>query len=406
MSTLCLFEDHAVDDCYPLTDTRHVATLLAGTRSFVDRARHRLHPDKIVMWSTRTHIPGTTSTISAISDSPDDDIVCLNGLALLDDRLSRRLKRSGRWAIHARGRLVAVRASAQVAIDSMCRAGTTIPGLQTDVDENVTLYRNLWELIAANGGLIALDAESLKPVRWGANDESARLLHPERIHLGDGARLGAGVVLDATQGPIVIAENANIMHGAVIIGPVYIGPGSVIKVAARIYPGTSIGRSCKIGGEVEDSIVIACSNKQHDGFLGHSYLGSWVNLGADTNTSDLKNNYGSIRIRLDGREIETGTTFLGSLVGDHAKTSINTMLNSGTTIGVFANVFGAGFPPKEVPRFAWGMDGTRYDIEKAVALAKVVMARRNEVLSPEDETLLRYLHSLGSNFSSAHPADQ
>jgi UDP-N-acetylglucosamine diphosphorylase/glucosamine-1-phosphate N-acetyltransferase len=148
---------------------------------------------------------------------------------------------------------------------------------------------------------------------------------------------------------------------------------------------------CKLGGEIEASIVQGFSNKQHDGFLGHSYLGSWVNLGAATDTSDLKNNYGDVRVTIAGRERSTGSQHVGSLIGDHTKTGIHTMLNTGTVVGAFANVFGGGFPPKEIPSFSWGGEGSwqEHRLENACRVAAVVMARRGMEATPVLDRLAR-----------------
>src|SRR5690606_16982746 len=177
---------------------------------------------------------------------------------------------------------------------------------------------------------------------------------------------------------------------AVSEGPCFIGDHSVIKIGAKSYGQTAIGRWCKVGGEVENSIILGYSNKQHDGFLGHSCLGAWVNLGADTNTSDLKNNYGSVRVLLNGREVNSGRMLLGSLIGDHSQTGINTMLNTGTVIGVSANIFGGGFPPREIPSFAWGGSGgfEPFRPEKAIELARTVTARRGIDFTDADKRLL------------------
>jgi UDP-N-acetylglucosamine diphosphorylase/glucosamine-1-phosphate N-acetyltransferase len=148
---------------------------------------------------------------------------------------------------------------------------------------------------------------------------------------------------------------------------------------------------CKVGGEVEGSIFQGYSNKQHDGFLGHSYICEWVNLGADTNNSDLKNNYGNVKVYVDGKIVDTGHQFVGLFMGDHSKAGINTMFNTGTVVGVSSNVFGAGFPPKFIPSFSWGGADKmiEYDIEKAVETAKAVMKRRDIKMTKEYETLLR-----------------
>jgi len=160
----------------------------------------------------------------------------------------------------------------------------------------------------------------------------------------------------------------------------------------------SVGKECKIGGEVEDSIVLPYSNKQHAGFIGHSYLGSWVNLGADTNCSDLKNNYSTIKVQLNGKAVDTETQFLGVMMGDHSKTAINTMFNTGTLVGFSCNVFGAGFPDKYIPSFSWGgSDGlSTYTLDKSISTAKVVMSRRDEKFLPANENLFEKIFNLTS----------
>lgn len=406
MSTICLFEDTCVSNFYPLTDTRHVAELRSGCFTFVDRTRRVLAPDLVVLSSSRPVARHFRSVVTSPSLDGPSEVLLVNALAYVDSRLAERLRNEGTWVILASGRVVAARvpiAEVREVLADTTRWLDMVAESMSDVrhDDSVKLFASIWDLIASNGDTISADAELRSMDREGVVDPSARLLNEMAIHLGRGSSVGAGCVLDASNGPIVVESGARIMHGAVLLGPVVVGENTVIKIGAKVYPGTTIGPHCKVGGEVEDSILLGYSNKQHDGFLGHSYLGEWVNLGADTNTSDLKNNYGSIRINLDGREVDTGVMFLGSLIGDHVKTGINTMLNTGTVIGVGANVFGAGFPPKAIDRFAWGTDGERFDVDRAVDLARVVMARRSVQLKPEDETLLRYLHSPGGNFPSS-----
>jgi UDP-N-acetylglucosamine diphosphorylase/glucosamine-1-phosphate N-acetyltransferase len=159
----------------------------------------------------------------------------------------------------------------------------------------------------------------------------------------------------------------------------------------------SIGKVCKVGGEVEDMIMMDYSNKQHAGFIGHSYLGSWVNLGADTNCSDLKNNYSQVKIKLSSGEVDTGMQFLGVLVGDHTKTAINTMFNTGTVAGFSSNIFGAGFPDKYIPSFSWGGSDAgfiEYDPEKSIKTAKIVTARRNVPFTASDEKLFKNIFEM------------
>ncbi len=213
----------------------------------------------------------------------------------------------------------------------------------------------------------------------GAIESGVHIMQKDNVYVAPDARIMPGVVLNAEDGPIWIDSQAKIMPNATLEGPLYIGTGSQVKIGAKIYENTSIGPVCKVGGEVEETIFQGYSNKQHDGFLGHAYLGEWVNLGADTNNSDLKNNYGEIEVYLNGSPVKSGKRFVGLIMGDHSKTAINTMFNTGTVVGVNCNIYGEGFPPKFIPSFAWGgSSGLReYRFDKAVEVARVVMNRRN-----------------------------
>ena len=203
-------------------------------------------------------------------------------------------------------------------------------------------------------------------------------------------------VLNASAGPIYIGDDVEIMEGSLIRGPFAIGNYSTLKMGAKIYGPTSIGKHCKVGGEVNNSILNDYSNKGHDGFLGNSVIGSWCNLGADTNTSNLKNNYSDIRVwsYTTDKMSETGKQFHGAILGDHVKLGINTMLNTGTVIGMCSNIFGGNFPPKFVPSFSWGSadDGfSVFKIEKAFEAAAAMMVRRGEELSDADREIFHFV---------------
>jgi UDP-N-acetylglucosamine diphosphorylase/glucosamine-1-phosphate N-acetyltransferase len=239
----------------------------------------------------------------------------------------------------------------------------------------------LWNAISWNGEEIERDYGFYNQTGKieGIVYEGAQILNREHVTIERGAVVKPGVVIDAEKGPVWINKGANIMPNSVLVGPLYIGEKSTVKIGAKIYENTTVGPVCKVGGEIEGCIIQGYSNKQHDGFLGHAYLGEWVNLGADTNNSDLKNNYGYIRVLVNGKSVDTELRFMGLIMGDHSKCAINTMFNTGTIIGVNCNIFGAGMPPKFVPSFSWG--GTEglsvYDFDKAVELAEIVTGRRN-----------------------------
>jgi len=271
---------------------------------------------------------------------------------------------------------------------------TSLPSEQVDV----RLAAYPWDLVNANGKQIREDFAQLMKgkKRKGAKIRGkvyagARLLDRKSIIIGEGSKVKPGAVLDAENGPIVLGKNVTIYPNAVVEGPAYVGDGSLIKIGAKIYENTSIGEVCKVGGEVEASIVHSYSNKQHDGFLGHSYLGMWVNLGADTNNSDLKNNYSSVKVTINGHAVDSGSQFVGLTMGDHSKSGINTMFNTGTVVGVGCNVYGGGFPPKYIPSFCWGgsEELVTYELGKCLEVARKVMARRKIQMSPAEERLFR-----------------
>jgi UDP-N-acetylglucosamine diphosphorylase/glucosamine-1-phosphate N-acetyltransferase len=255
----------------------------------------------------------------------------------------------------------------------------------------------LVDLMAAASDAIRADFDELArsgPAPSPTAFPGAHFLEPARIRLGTGVRIDPGVVLDAREGPIVLGDRTRVMANTVIQGPVCSGPDCLFKPLTRAMDGVCLGPVCRVGGELDATIVQGFSNKQHDGFLGHSYVGSWVNLGAATDTSDLKNDYGFVRVTIAGEELDTGSRHVGSLVGDHSKTAIHTRLNTGTVIGVSANVFGAGFPPKEIPSFTWGggAETHEYRLEKAVQVASIVTARRDVVFGAHGEALFAALH--------------
>jgi UDP-N-acetylglucosamine diphosphorylase/glucosamine-1-phosphate N-acetyltransferase len=224
---------------------------------------------------------------------------------------------------------------------------------------------------------------------------------PEQIFAGSKVKIGA-CILNASEGPIVIDDEAEIMDGAMVKGPVYIGKHSCVKMGAKIYGPVSIGEHCRLGGEVSDVIFQAYSNKGHDGFLGHSYLGEWCNLGADTNVSNLKNNYDKVRMwNYQTRGFDhTGLQFLGLVMGDHGKTGINAMINSGTVMGVAANIHGSGFPRNFIPDFETG--STRkmevFQLPQVFKMAEAMMDRRQLVLNEADRQILASLFELTESY--------
>ncbi|GBD06801.1 Bifunctional protein GlmU [bacterium HR21] len=260
-------------------------------------------------------------------------------------------------------------------------------------DYGFPLICSLWELVARLPDAF-LQAEQLLPLGTDAEEwrrHGIWIQAPERVWIAPTAELAPGVVLDAREGPIIIEEGAIVQPQVVLFGPCSVGKHSLLRAHATIGRFTAIGEHCRIGGEIAHSVVHAYANKQHEGFVGHSYLGEWVNLGAGTTTSNLKNTYGSVRLRLPSGERETGLQFLGTLCGDHTKTAIGTRLRTGAVLGVSANILTGGMDARLVPSFSWG-DAAHpqpYQLDKALEVARRVMARRNRCLLPEEEALFR-----------------
>tara|TARA_B100000795_G_scaffold263942_1_gene243770 strand:- start:5804 stop:6979 length:1176 start_codon:yes stop_codon:yes gene_type:complete len=259
-------------------------------------------------------------------------------------------------------------------------------------EDDVLRIENTWDIFEKNHEAIQRDFDVLTQGRTSAPiPETVVVFHPERVFIEQGAVL-LSCSLNAEQGPIYIGKDAVVMEGALIRGPFALCDHATVKMAAKIYGATTIGPHCKVGGEVANSVMMGYSNKGHDGYLGNSVLGEWCNLGADTNTSNLKNNYAEVRLwNYDsGRFSKTGTQFCGLMMGDHSKCGINTMFNTGTVVGVSANIFGAGYPRNFIPSFTWGGPAgmETYNTNKAFDVAKVVMARRGIDFDTQEEAIL------------------
>ncbi len=259
-------------------------------------------------------------------------------------------------------------------------------------DSNAIWLDHIWDLFQLNAAAIQIDFDILTKGKVSQTiSQTNQLLNSDNIFIEAGAKIECAT-LNATTGPIYIGNDAEIMEGALIRGPFALGTHATVKMGAKIYGPTSIGPECKVGGEISNSIFYGYSNKGHDGFIGNSLIGEWCNLGADTNSSNLKNNYSPVKIHdfESGSMIQTSLQFCGLLMGDHSKTGINTMLNTATTVGVSANIFGAEFPPKFIPSFSWGTSD-KFIFDKAIEAAENMMNRRDISLSEAEHSILKYL---------------
>lgn len=264
-----------------------------------------------------------------------------------------------------------------------------------EFENEILFIEHSWDIFQKNDAAIRADFVLLTEDRESEPiPTTVQVLGAENIFIEEGAVLNF-CTLNATTGPIYIGKNAEIMEGSVIRGPFALGEEAQVKMATKIYGATTVGPHCRVGGEVNNSVMFAYSNKGHDGFLGNAVLGEWCNIGADSNNSNLKNNYESVKLwNYDTERFEnTGLQFCGLMMGDHAKCGINTMFNTGTVVGVCANVFGAGFPRNYIPNFTWGgAQGTQaYLPKKAFETAKIVMDRRHVEFDEIDQAILQHV---------------
>jgi hypothetical protein len=400
---LVLFDDAAAAEWMPFALTRPVGELLFGAFTFRERAARLF--GSCAGHVTRAHLrgfeePGSAPVLdpAGLDDSRPRLFLCSRAVVDWNVRFDPGVPGIVRVGGQAAGCYVPPGVNpppefferpAGFALERAAGGGAAFvagPG-HGGYDLPGRLLENVWDLIAGNAAQIAADFAGTPAPRGRAPASSApRGVHLvgggiDRLRIEEGALLEPGVVLDVSTGPIWIEDGATVRAFSRLQGPLFAGHGSTLLGGP--YAAVSIGPVSKVHGEIEDSVVLGYSNKAHDGFLGHAYLGRWVNLGALTTNSDLKNNYGPIRVWTPRGEVDTGLTKLGCMLGDHVKTGIGVMLNTGTVIGAGSNVFGAVQPPKYVPPFRWGSGNAleAYGLDRFLGTARTVMERRGVQMS-------------------------
>ncbi|OYT66042.1 hypothetical protein B6U74_02055 [Candidatus Bathyarchaeota archaeon ex4484_205] len=400
---LLLVEDEGHRLLRPITFTRPVYELRTGFYTLRERISRVYEEEKIVLHS-RSYLKDVVReyTDLPVNIVPSGDVLIVNGRAIIPYGFSNKVKVDGPPATYVNrdGEIVVIRPDGKtleklaekISEGTVLNLSELICGERIEVDVHMIKY--LWDTYEVNEELLVEDFKQYEAGIYGHLSSGVVTLGD--VYVAEGAEVDPGVILDGRHGPVFIDKNARIMHNAVIIGPTYIGEKCTIKVGAKIYENTSLGKVCKVGGEVDAVIFQSYSNKQHEGFIGHAYIGEWVNIGADTNNSDLKNTYGTVKVYVDGEPMNTGKLFVGVMIGDHTKTGINTMFNTGTVVGVAVNVYGAGYPPKYIPSFLWGgAEGfVEHRFDKAVETARRMMARRDVELTPAYEKMLRKIYEM------------
>ncbi|HWY37747.1 MAG TPA: GlmU family protein [Bacteroidia bacterium] len=372
MINYVLFDDAGRSDLLPLTFTRPACEVRIGILTIKEKWEIRLKA--VISYKTENYL----AEKFPFSINERNSSVFINGRVCPDDVLVHEIKKLKlSQSLYKGHTLIAYHGKDAEKIQS--KSGATIISYPWDI------FKNNGKELETDFTLLTKGRRS-KPV-----SKTNKIIGKGKIFLEAGAGVECAV-LNTVNGPIYIGKDAVVMEGCLIRGGFALCEHSELKMGAKIYGPTTIGPHSKVGGEVNNSVIFGYSNKGHDGFLGNSVLGEWCNLGADTNNSNLKNNYGEVKVYnyTQQKMIGTGLQFCGLIMGDHSKTGINTMLNTGTVVGVNANIFGGSFPPPHVPSFSWGGSDKleKYELHKAFEVAQRVMERRNIALTDTDKKIL------------------
>ncbi len=436
---LCIYEDAGYSGFGPLTDTRAVWDLRCGALTLGQKLIRSLKPSRLSL-HVRSHLAPLyledASTPADINPRLNSGtILFVNGRALLSASASHRLLGdTGNCIYLSDGDPVAFRLSGNLPQQMQVESGEPLdPHRITRLEQieiDAVLCRYPWDLIRAAGDHIRADLELSLPETTGKplhqpSDVIIRgaekIVTTGEVALGpgvmidaeiyamridSGVRIGAGAILDSSQGPVWLDEGVVLEAGAIIAGPVYIGPGSIVRSGARLSRGVCLGPQSRVGGEINNTIIQGYTSKQHSGYLGNSYLGSWINFGAATDTSDLKNNYRSVVMAIGGEQIDTGELHIGSIIGDFTRTAIHQPLNTGTVVGVSSNLFGLKFPARQIPPFTWfGTEGyEEYRFDSAIETIRTIMPRRGQRLTPALEGVLKRIFEDSAAERKAFPA--
>ncbi|WP_191907009.1 GlmU family protein [Adhaeribacter soli] len=386
---LILFDEPAIrQNLLPFTFTRPVADIRVGILTIAEKWAH--FAKQPVSFLTQRYLQAKFSDKTAAAN------IYVNGAVFPDEFLAADIAAltPGEALMHE-GRLIALNAGAEF-FGLPEHLYDHEPATRRELVQPHIVLQQPWEIFVFNAAQIRADFKLVTAGRESqpVNDRHTIVYGEENIFIEEGVKIRAAV-LNAESGPIYLGKNSEVQEGSLIKGPFALCEGSVVNMGAKMRGDTTVGPHSKVGGEISNSVLFAHSNKGHDGFLGNSVIGEWCNLGADTNTSNLKNNYADVKLwsHAQGGFKNTGLQFCGLMMGDHSKCGINTMFNTGTVTGVSANIFGSGFPRNFIPSFAWGgVSGFEtYQLRKVFEVAEKVMARRGKVLDQTEKDILTHV---------------
>lgn len=395
MKNVILFDNEVWDNLLPITYTRPVGELRVGILTI--REKWEKWSNTKVSFITQDHLSEKyPMTIQSDNIVINGSLLPLPGICKLIEQMEPN------EALLQNDELLAARLN-ESQFQSLIE-DKEIEELQGfDIGDTPLLkINNLWDIFGKNDQAVKIDFELLTKNRTSQPlSDTNQVTAPEQIFLEPGAVV-EHAILNASKGPIYIGKDALIMEGCIIRGPLAMNEKSILKMGAKIYGATTLGPHCKVGGEVNNVVFTGYSNKGHDGFLGNSVIGEWCNLGADTNASNMKNNYSEVRLwsYAKDRFEKTGLQFCGLIMADHSKCGINTMFNTGTVVGVSANVYGGGYPRNFIPSFSWGGDQkyTTYTLDKALDTARAMMKRRDQELTEMDQEILKEIFMKDRSF--------
>lgn len=387
MTNYILYDDPTIrPHLLPFTFTRPVSEIRCGIWTMTEKWAHFLKTQPSFL--TEPYLQYKFPLITA------DDNVFLNGAVCATQAVADAVNQLASGEVLRSGEsVIAYRSPFEVVAPALELKNVAF-------SEPVTFIRHVWDIYGENGAQIKADFSAVTNYRTSQplTDPHTRCYAPGHIFIEEGAKIRAAV-LNAENGPIYVGKNAVINEGSIVIGPFSLGEGATVNWGGKMRMNTSIGPHCKVGGEVSNSVLFGYSNKGHDGFLGNSVIGEWCNLGANCNNSNLKNDYTNVKLYSYATHTleDTGKLFCGLFMGDYTKAGISTMFNTGTVVGVNANVFGAGFQPKHIASFSWGggAEGfTEYRLNKALQVAFETVSRRNEPFGETEQDLLKHIFAL------------
>ena len=395
MKNLILFDDESRDHLLPLVHTKPVCELRCGILTI--REKWEIYLSSKASFITQDYL------MEKYPIKVSDDNWIINGSLLPNAGLVKLiLSLETNEAILSNGELLAARLDfAQFELLTNDKPIDEIAGIELDDADTFRKINSLADFFSLNGQEIEMDFDLITKNRKSEKlSDSNRLVGENKIFIEKGAKVECSF-LNASEGPIYIGKDAEIMEGCMVRGPFAMNEHSVLKMGAKVYGASTLGPYCKVGGEINNVVFNGFSSKAHDGFLGNSVIGEWCNFGADSNNSNLKNNYAIVKLwnYVHKRFISTDLQFCGLIMGDHSKCGINSMFNTGTVVGINCNIFGSGFPRNFIPSYSWGgaQGFTTYAFEKAMETAEKVMDRRGIELTEVDRNIMRYVFELSSD---------